>query len=48
MQPLYAVLKGTPKTLDLTKEMESFFSSTKLALANATMLVHPTVDSETA
>ena len=28
--------------------MESAFSSTKLALANATMLVHPTVDSETA
>ena len=48
MQPLYTALKGTPKTLNWTKEMESAFSSTKLALTNATMLVHPTVDSETA
>ena len=46
MQPLYTALKGTPKTLNWTKEMESAFPSTKLALANATMLVHPTVDSE--
>ena len=48
MQPLYTALKGAPKTLNWTKEMKSAFSSTKLALANATMLVHPTVDSETA
>ena len=48
MQPLYTALKGTPNTLDWTQEMESAFSSTKLALANATILVHPTVNSETA
>ena len=48
MQPQYTALKGTPNTLDWTQEMESAFSSTKPALANPTMLVHPTVNSETA
>jgi len=30
MQPLYTAFKGTPKSLNWTKEMESAFSSTKL------------------
>ena len=48
MQPLFAALKGKPKSVTWTPEMDEAFSHTKEALMNATMLVHPRPQATTA
>jgi hypothetical protein len=49
MQPMYDLLKGKPArnaVVDWTAEAKAAFTSTKAALASATMLVHPRVGAE--
>jgi hypothetical protein len=51
MQPMYDLLKGKPArnaVVDWTAEAKAAFTSTKAALASATMLVHPRVGAELA
>jgi hypothetical protein len=51
MQPMYDLLKGKPAcnaVVDSTAEAKAAFTSTKAALASATMLVHPRVGAELA
>jgi cleavage and polyadenylation specificity factor subunit 1 len=49
MQPMYDLLKGKPArnaVVNWTAEAKAAFTSTKAALASATMLVHPRVGAE--
>jgi hypothetical protein len=49
MQPMYDLLKGKPAqnaVMDWTAESRAAFTSTKAALASATMLVHPRLEAE--
>ena len=47
MQPLFNATKGKTKLVKWTQDMETAFSKSKEALANATMLVHPRHDAQT-
>ena len=47
MQPLFQALSGKPKALNWLPEMEAAFVAAKQALANAALLVFPSVSSHT-
>ena len=48
LSPLYHALKSKAKTIDWSDELVSAFESSKKALAEATMLVHPSNDKQLA